>query len=38
MDADDPVIGPAMLYAYAAIEAGVPYGNFTPSTARTRRR
>ncbi|MDQ2746696.1 MAG: inositol-3-phosphate synthase [Acidobacteriota bacterium] len=26
-------ISPAMLYAYAAIGAGVPYGNFTPSVA-----
>lgn len=33
LDADDPSIGPAMLYAYAAITAGVPYGNFTPSCA-----
>jgi myo-inositol-1-phosphate synthase len=33
LDADDPGIGPAMLYARAAIEAGVPYGNFTPSVA-----
>ena len=33
MDRDDPSIGPAMLYAYAAIEEGVPYGNFTPSLA-----
>ncbi len=33
LDADDAAIGPAMLYAYAAIAAGVPYGNFTPSTA-----
>ena len=33
LDADDQTIGPAMLYAYAAIAAGVPYGNFTPSTA-----
>ena len=33
LDADDPAIGPAMLYAYAAIESGVPYGNFTPSVA-----
>ncbi|MBV9655620.1 MAG: inositol-3-phosphate synthase [Acetobacteraceae bacterium] len=33
LDANDPAIGPAMLYAYAAIEAGVPYGNFTPSSA-----
>ena len=28
---NDPSIGPAMLYAYAAIKEGVPYGNFTPS-------
>jgi myo-inositol-1-phosphate synthase len=33
LDDDHPAIGPAMLYAYAAIEAGVPYGNFTPSLA-----
>jgi len=33
LDRDDPSIGPAMLYAYAAIESGVPYGNFTPSLA-----
>ncbi|MCW8085700.1 inositol-3-phosphate synthase [Sabulicella glaciei] len=33
LDADDASIGPAMLYAYAAIMAGVPYGNFTPSCA-----
>jgi myo-inositol-1-phosphate synthase len=33
LDADDTNIGPAMLYARAAIEAGVPYGNFTPSVA-----
>ncbi len=33
LDRDDPDIGPAMLYARAAIEAGVPYGNFTPSVA-----
>lgn len=26
-------ISPAMLYAYAAIAEGVPYGNFTPSLA-----
>ena len=30
---NDPAIGPAMLYAYAAIREGVPYGNFTPSRA-----
>lgn len=33
LDADDEAIGPAMLYAYAAIRAGVPYANFTPSIA-----
>ena len=31
--ADDERISPAMLSAYAAITVGVPYGNFTPSTA-----
>lgn len=29
----DEAIGPAMLYAYAAIAEGVPYANFTPSVA-----
>lgn len=33
LDRNDPSIGPAMLYAYAAIESGVAYGNFTPSLA-----
>jgi myo-inositol-1-phosphate synthase len=33
LDADDPSIGPAMLYAYAAIRERVPYVNFTPSVA-----
>ncbi|NVD45291.1 inositol-3-phosphate synthase [Altererythrobacter sp. HHU K3-1] len=33
LDADDPAISPAMLYAYAAIGAGTPYANFTPSMA-----
>jgi len=33
LDRNDEAIGPAMLYARAAIEAGVPYGNFTPSVA-----
>lgn len=33
LDDSDPVISPAMLYAYAAIAEGVPYGNFTPSLA-----
>ena len=31
LDQDDAAISPAMLYAYAAITEGVPYGNFTPS-------
>jgi myo-inositol-1-phosphate synthase len=33
LDRDDPDIGPAMLYAYAAITAGAPYANFTPSVS-----
>ena len=33
LDDNHPGISPAMLYAYACIKAGVPYGNFTPSTA-----
>ncbi len=33
LDTNDPAISPAMLYAYAAIMEGVPYGNFTPSLA-----
>ena len=33
LDADDPGLGPAVLYAYAAIREGVPYANFTPSVA-----
>ena len=33
IDEDSPDISPAMLYAYAAIAEGVPYGNFTPSVA-----
>ena len=33
LDADDPAIGPAMVYAYAAIREGAPYVNFTPSLA-----
>ena len=33
LDGTDPAISPAMLYAYAAIVEGVPYGNFTPSLA-----
>ena len=30
LDADEPAITPAMLYAYAAITEGCPYVNFTP--------
>ena len=33
LDRDDEAIGPAMLYAYAALANGYPYGNFTPSVA-----
>ena len=33
LDENNPSISPAMLYAYAAISEGVPYGNFTPSLA-----
>ena len=33
LEAGDAAISPAMLYAYAAIVEGVPYGNFTPSLA-----
>lgn len=33
LDGSDPAISPAMMYAYAAIAEGVPYGNFTPSLA-----
>jgi myo-inositol-1-phosphate synthase len=33
LDANDPDIGPAMLYAYAAIVDGIPFANFTPSVA-----
>jgi myo-inositol-1-phosphate synthase len=33
LDENSKDISPAMLYAYAAISAGVPYGNFTPSVA-----
>ncbi len=31
LDENSSAISPAMLYAYAAIAEGVPYGNFTPS-------
>ncbi len=33
LDGHSPQISPAMLYAYAAIAEGVPYGNFTPSVS-----
>lgn len=33
LDANSEDISPAMLYAYAAVAEGVPYGNFTPSVA-----
>lgn len=33
LDESSAAISPAMLYAYAAIAEGVPYGNFTPSLA-----
>ena len=33
LDADDPNVSPAMLYAYAAVSTGVPFANFTPSVA-----
>ena len=31
LDTNDEAVAPSTLYAYAAITAGVPYGNFTPS-------
>ncbi|MBK9164771.1 MAG: inositol-3-phosphate synthase [Acidobacteria bacterium] len=33
LDKESAAISPGMLYAYAAIAEGVPYGNFTPSVA-----
>src|ERR671933_1075696 len=33
LDASDPAISPAMVYAYAAIMEGVPYANGAPSLA-----
>jgi len=33
LDEDSGAISPAVLYAYAAIAEGVPYGNFTPSVS-----
>ena len=33
LDENSKDVSPAILYAYAAISAGAPYGNFTPSVA-----
>ena len=33
LDDNSSHISPAMLYAYAAVGEGIPYGNFTPSVA-----
>ena len=33
LDRNDAGISPAMLYAYACVDHGVPYANFTPSMA-----
>lgn len=33
LDADDPMISPSMIYAYAALMERVPYANGTPSLA-----
>ena len=33
LDENSPEVSPAILYAYASIAEGVPYGNFTPSLA-----
>ena len=33
LDADDPRIPASLLYAYASVQAGCPYANFTPSAA-----
>ena len=33
LDDDSDKVSPAMVYAYAAIDMGVPYANFTPSMA-----
>ena len=33
LDENSAEISPSMLYAYAAVACGVPYGNFTPSVA-----
>ena len=31
IDANDPSIAPSMLYAYAAIEEGIPFANGAPN-------
>ncbi|MDQ6854485.1 MAG: inositol-3-phosphate synthase [Actinomycetota bacterium] len=31
IDADDPAIAPSMLYAYAALQAGIPFANGAPN-------
>jgi len=33
LDANDPAVSASMIYAYAAVGAGRPYSNFTPSCA-----
>jgi myo-inositol-1-phosphate synthase len=33
LDADDPTITPSMLYAYAALQEGIPYANAAPNLA-----
>ncbi len=33
LDENSTLVSPAMLYAYAAIQQGIPYANFTPSMA-----
>ena len=33
LDENSADVSPSMLYAYAAVACGVPYGNFTPSVA-----
>ena len=33
LDVNDPAVGPASIYAYAAIREGFAFGNFTPSIA-----
>lgn len=33
LDTDDPTVSPTMLYAYAALQEGVPFANATPNVA-----